>query len=212
MPATVRLVSMPHSPSRLADPPTGPGYAVRRVRRRFGADSRGVTSIEFAMVIGPFLLLVVGIMTIGLQYLTSHFIEHGVEVAARKIRTGEAQKAGVTLSGFRKLFCDEVGFMIDCDESRLVLHIKNADTFAGLMPLTNCITDGALTPSAGEGDDDIRTRTGGAGEAVVVSACYEWDMGLGLWQRVWNLVSPYPPVQGRPVLTAATAFKSEPFE
>lgn len=178
---------------------------------RFRDDVRGATAIEFAMVSAPFVLLLMGIMTIGVQYLVSHFLEHGVEAASRKIRTGEAQKAGLTLGDFRELFCSEAGFMIDCDEDHLIIHIKSSETFAGLSPLTSCVTDGSLTPPEGNSSDPIGSRTGGASQRVVVSACYQWDMGLMLWQSIWNLLSPTPIVQGKPVLTAATAFQSEPY-
>lgn len=195
-----------------------PPSAFARVRarlisaaRRFRADARGVTAIEFAMVATPFFLLIMGIMTIGLQYMTSHFLEHGVEGAARKLRTGEAQKSGLTLADFRKLFCDTAGYMIKCD-SHLVIHIKSSETFAGLSPVTSCVTDGNLTPATGNGSDGVRTRAGDASAAVMVSACYQWDMGLGLWQSIWNMISPFPVVQDQPVLSAATAFRSEPFE
>lgn len=181
------------------------------VARRFGADTRGTTAVEFGMVIAPFLLLVMGIITIGFQYLTMHFLEHGIEVAARKLRTGEAQKAGVTLDGFRTLFCEAADVMINCD-GHLVIHIKSKKTFAELAPVTSCVTEGELTPPSGNGGDSVRSQAGGASDAVVVSACYEWEMGMSLWQSIWNLISPTPRVQGKMVLSATTAFRSEPYE
>jgi len=179
--------------------------------RRWRRDESGTSAIEFAMVVGPFFVLVMGIITIGVQYMTAHFLEYGVEAAARKIRTGEAQKAGLKLSDFRTLFCDAAGFMVACDD-RLVIHIKSNAEFAGLTPLTSCVTDGNLTPTEGNPDDALRTRAGDASAAVVVSACYEWDMGVSFWQTIWNVISPMPVVQGKPILSAVTAFRSEPFE
>lgn len=200
-------VSMHRPPFR----PARLGCGLRRTARRWGRDDSGTSAIEFALVVLPFFALVMGIITIGVQYLTAHFLEHGVEAAARQIRTGEAQKAGLKLSDFRRLFCNAAGFMIVCDD-RLVIHIKSNAEFAGLTPLTNCLTDGNLTPAEGNPDDAVRTRAGDASAAVVVSACYEWDMGLGFWQTIWNVISPMPVVQGKPILSAVAAFRSEPFE
>lgn len=179
--------------------------------RRFASDVRGATAVEFAMVATPFFVLLMAIMTIGTQYLTLHFLEHGVAEASRKLRTGEAQKAGLSLGDFRKLVCDSAGSIIACD-NHLVIHIRSSPTFAGLSPVTNCVTDGNLTPSAGGGSDGIRTRTGDASTAVMVSACYHWEMGSRLWEMLWRLVSPTPATQGKMILSAATAFRSEPFE
>ncbi|MCC7251308.1 pilus assembly protein [Hyphomicrobium sp.] len=181
------------------------------VVRRFRADVRGVTAVEFGLVAAPFFLVVMGLVTVGTQYMSMHFLEHGVEVASRKLRTGEAQKAGLTVSDFRGLFCDAAGFIIPCDE-HLVIHIKSSDTFAGLSPITSCVTDGSLTPAEGNGGDAVRSHAGDASAAVMVSACYQWDMGLGLWQTIWNIILPVPTVEGSPVLSAVTAFRSEPFE
>lgn len=178
---------------------------------RFGAESRGVTTIEFAMVAGPFIVLIVAIMTIGTQFMALHTLEHGVAEASRKIRTGEAQTAGFSLGDFRELVCDSVEFFIPCDE-RLVVHVESATTFAGLIPPTACVTNGTLTPASGSPGDALASVAGQENMKVLVTACYDWQAGVGLWQRIWNLASPMPPVQGKTILSAATVFQTEPYK
>lgn len=182
-----------------------------RLARRFGRDASGATAVEFAMVAAPFFLLMLSIMTIGMQYLTLHSLEQGVAEASRKLRTGEAQKAGLTLGDFRKMVCENAGSYIACD-NHLVVHVKSGATFADLTPLTNCITNGGLTPATGNGTDGIRSAAGDASAAVLVTVCYDWEMGSRLWQSLWNLISPMPTTEGKTILSAATAFRSEPFE
>ncbi len=184
---------------------------VGRTARRFQTDARGAAGVEFALVVVPFLLMAMGIITIGMHYLVVNFLEHGVEVAARQLRTGEAQKGGVTAGQFRQLVCDAAGPLIACDE-RLVVHVKSRATFADLMPITPCITNGRLTPAEGEADDAISTQAGDASQAVLVNICYEWDAGFGLWQRIWTLLAAERVDRGNPILSAATAFRSEPFQ
>jgi hypothetical protein len=60
----------------------------------------------------------------------------------------------------------------------------------------------------------VSSQAGDASDAVVVSACYEWEMGISLWQSIWNLISSDPTsrAQGNIVLSATTAFRSEPYE
>lgn len=179
--------------------------------RRFRRNVDGATAVEFAIVSAPFFLLMLGIMTVGMQHLTLHSLEQGVADASRKLRTGEAQKAGLSVGDFRTLVCQSAGSNISCD-NRLVIHIKSGDSFADLSPPTNCMTNGNLTPAAGLGTDGIRTASGNASTAVLVTACYDWELGSSLWQSVWNVLSPMPPTQGKTILSAATAFRSEPFE
>lgn len=178
--------------------------------RRFARDSRGATAVEFGMVAAPFFALVLAIMTIGTEYLTLHFLEHGVSTAARKLRTGEAQKAGMTLGDFRTLVCNSAGSMVACD-SRLVIHIKSSATFAGLAPLASCTTNGVLTASSGVASDSVKTQSGNSSTAVSVMACYEWSAGKSLWSVLWGLISPTPRTQGKTILSTATAFRSEPY-
>ena len=60
----------------------------RALTTRFRRCENGVTMIEFGMVAFPFLLFVLGIMAVGLQFFTINALDHAVETASRKIRTG----------------------------------------------------------------------------------------------------------------------------
>lgn len=193
-------------------------FHVRRLRAklarsvlRFHRDRRGVTAVEFGLVAVPFFAMMLAMMTIGMHYLTYHSLERGLVDAARSLRTGEAQKAGLDLNDFRKLVCDAAGSFISCDK-HLVIHVKSDATFAGLAPPTSCVANGALAPSTGTGADAITSRSGEASRAVQVTACYQWDLGASLWQTLWNLVSPDPIVQGKTIISATTAFRSEPYQ
>ncbi|WP_295558981.1 TadE/TadG family type IV pilus assembly protein [uncultured Hyphomicrobium sp.] len=187
-------------------------FSVALQVRRFRADVRGVTAIEFGMVAAPFFIFLMGIMTLGTQYLTSHFLEYGAEVAARKLRTGEAQKAGLTLAQFRTLYCNSVGFMVDCDAHLLKIHINSSQRFADL-PQVNCMTSGGdLAEPPGNPGDNIRTRAGDASNAVKVNICYDWQVGVAFWKTLWAVLNPDHAVADKLVLSTATAFRSEPYE
>lgn len=191
---------------------------VRRLRatlvrpvRRFHRDCRGATAVEFGLIALPFFTMILGMMAVGTHYMAYHSLERGVLDASRLLRTGEAQKAGMDLDDFRQLFCNSAGTFIACD-SHLVIHIKSSETFAGLAPATACLTNGVLTASAGSGSDAVSSQSGEESTAVQVTACYDWELGSELWQMLWNLISPAPRVQGRTVLSATTAFRSEPYQ
>ena len=184
----------------------------------FGADRRGTTAIEFGAVAAPFLMLMLGIITVGLQFFTTTSLENGVAQASRKIRTGQAQKEGKTFADFRQMVCDEAGSYIKCD-TNLVVHVKSGAVFADLNPPTSCLTNGSLTPSSGVGTDPISTSSGTASATVLVTACYAWDFGGTLWQDIWNMLSvgPWatsgpPRIQGKTVIQATSTFRTEPYQ
>lgn len=185
--------------------------------RRFRADRRGTTALEFGFVAAPFFVLMLAIMTVGLHFFTIHSLENGVATAARKIRTGEAQKAGMTYNDFRALVCNSAGSFIKCD-SRLVVHVKSGSTFADLDPPVACLTNNNLTPSGATGTAPVSDLSGADGATVSVTACYQWDQGTGLWQSIWNLFTVGPggggtaKNQGKVIIQATTAFRTEPYK
>lgn len=187
------------------------GWPLRFVRR-FRADERGATAIEFAMVATPFFLTMMGVMTVGTQYFTMNALEHAVAEASRQIRTGQAQKAGMTVDDFRQLVCNAAQTFVTCD-SRLVMHIRSGERFVDLLPAAQCFVDGDLAPpSGGAPGDSIVNAVGEESRKVSITLCYDWDMGMGLWQSIWTLISPTPAEEGKIILSAATVLQTEPYQ
>ena len=193
------------------------------VLSRWRSDARGTTAIEFAMVAAPFFLFAFAIMGIGLQFFTINSLEHGVESAARRIRTGNIQSghsvAGVqtafTNQEFKVMICEEAGSYIDCN-SKLVIHMDSADEWSDIVT-TPCVSAGNLTPSSGNATDAVTTKTGGASQVVLVTACYQWDLGGSMWQVFWNLLvtgawgSGTAKTADLVVIQAVATFRTEPY-
>lgn len=182
-----------------------------RLLRRFRADTRGATAIEFALVATPFFILMMGILTIGAQYLALNSLEHGVAEASRQIRTGQAQQANMTVGDFRQMVCNSAGTFIACD-SRLVLHVRSGTRFSELVPAVQCMVDGGLAPSAGGAGESLVTYVGEENRRVAITVCYDWVLGSSLWRSIWGLVSPTPVTSGKTILSAAAVFQTEPYQ
>lgn len=195
-----------------AQVPTAPIQTPPRVAvaRRFGRCQRGATLIEFAFVIGPFLLMVLGIMTVSLQFFALQSLETGVAVAARKIRTGEAQTAALTVAQFRQEVCDAASWILTCGDS-FVLHMKTGSTFADLDPVISCVTNGNMTPTTNVSTNSVADYSGTASSTVLITACYKWTLGNSLWGRLANLTDNSALATGDVVLSATTAFRIEPY-
>lgn len=180
------------------------------VRRRNVAgwlrNERGSAAVEFAIVAIPFFLFFLGIIGMGLYFYTDSALEHGVSAAARKIRTGQAQKDALTVGGFRQLACDTAGSYINC--KKLSVLIQHAPTWSGITPQPCVGNDNNLTPSTGDSDDEIIDYTGEANEVVLVTLCYEWDLAetFGFLKLGKNSDG-----SGPAVVQAATAFRTEPY-
>jgi len=182
----------------------------RRLLRARGAitkvadDRRGTTAIEFGMLAGPFFMLALGVMGVGLNFFTSNSLDNAVAVSTRQIRTGQAQKGGMTLGEFRQSVCDAAGSYIKCDD-RLKVHIQNATRWSEIDP-QNCIENGVLADPPGSAGDPLSSQSGGAEAVVLVTVCYEWELAKTLpYLQLGDLGN------GSAVMQAVATFRTEPY-
>ncbi|MEM6497761.1 MAG: TadE/TadG family type IV pilus assembly protein [Pseudomonadota bacterium] len=76
-----------------------------RLQARYRQNNDGSMAIEFAAVVIPFLMLLMGTVVVGLYFFVTFSLEHAVEQASRQIRTGQAQLAGMTKDQFKANVC-----------------------------------------------------------------------------------------------------------
>jgi TadE-like protein len=167
-------------------------------------DEQGATAVEFGLVALPFFLFILGILGIGLYFFTTSSLEHGAEAAARKIRTGEAQKGALTVGDFKKLVCEEAGSYIDCDKLRVVL--QHGEHWSDVSPISCIDSNGDVASSTGSSDEIVSGYTGAASEVVLVTLCYEWDLA-----ESFSFIEFAQNSDGAAILQAATAFRTEPY-
>lgn len=184
----------------------------------FRRDRSGATAIEFAAVSMPFFMFAFGMFGVGWFYLVSTSLDHAVETASREIRTGEvndpANNGGQTLTvdEFKQRICDAGVGTIDC--SLLEVHVNSGQNWADINPPSCLDGNGVLTQTTGGsaanggGNSDSLTDHGGcAGEAYVVTACYEFTPSQFLpFFDIGNMGN------GSSVIQSAAAGRSEPHQ
>ena len=95
----------------------------------FSRNSSGATALEFAIVAGPFLVLLFGILAVGLAFVANNTLENAVEQGARLIRTGEAQTQGFDAARFKTEVCKSLIGPLSC--AGLKLDVRTCSTFGG---------------------------------------------------------------------------------
>jgi Flp pilus assembly pilin Flp len=181
-----------------------PSFSALTQRATWLRDDRGATAIEFALVALPFFMLVIGIIAIGLYFFTTNALEHGVEAASRKIRTGQAQNGELTVGQFKQLVCNEAGRYISCN--KLHVLVQSGEQWSDLTPEA-CVSNNQMTESTGQSDDMIQEYSGGAKSVVLITVCYKWD--LAELFRFMNF--GVGTGEGPAILQASTAFRIEPY-
>jgi hypothetical protein len=174
----------------------------------FGRNSSGASALEFAIVAGPFLALVFGILAVGLAFVGNMTLENAVEQGARLIRTGQAQSQGFDAARFRTEVCKYLTRPLSC--AGLKLDVRTCSSFGG-CPLTNPLD------SSGNITSGLSYAPGIGGDVVIVRGFYEWDLlaklpilpighNKSIDTRLSNMSN------GNRVLIATAAFRNEPFK
>jgi Flp pilus assembly protein TadG len=177
--------------------------------RRLRSDESGFSAVEFAIVALPFLLLLVGLVSISLYFFTNFTMESAVLNAARAIRTGQLQQGKGAYSGlttnedkraaFKAIMCSKAPTFLDC-ANRAVVLVQSSSSFGGITE-PNCAKDGSMVNQTPANFDP-----GSANSVVLVTVCYAWKFGgqLPIF-KISNLSD------GSMLMQASAAFRTEPF-
>lgn len=180
--------------------PPGPRSPAKSLAKNFLRDERGFTAVEFAMVAMPFLMLLFGTIAVGLYFFTTFTLENAVEKAARQLRTGQAQMAGKTTAEFKNDVCGFAPGYVDC-VGKLRVNVASFSSFGGIVTPSCTDSGGNLIP-----DPTPTTVPGAAGDVVLVTVCYEWQLAGALpFLKLGDMNN------GSAMIQASTTFRTEPY-
>ena len=166
----------------------------RHMTGRFKRDRRGVTTIEFAFIIGPFLAITLGTMEVAMIHLMRSSVSNAVEGASRPIYTGSAGCA--TIESVKTEICTRIAMKgaESCMENLKVILEELADF------------DGERIEAGTEFDDiEDSVDPGGAESTMLLRTFYNWEVMFPL------LAETLGGDEGALLLSASTAFRNEPF-
>lgn len=181
-------------------------------KRNMLKDESGATAVEFGMLAAPFLAMVLAILQTSTSLLLSQGLDTAVQEAGRMVMTGQVHETGGVTSAtdFRdRYICSPPaplvrtlpGF-IDC--TKLVVDIRKANQFAAGVPAFD-----TNNPSS---------CIGGAGDVMVVRVMYYAPVfapfvALNGFVASGAMTGGQVMVDGqmRYAMSAATAFRNEPF-
>jgi Flp pilus assembly protein TadG len=187
------------------------GERFRKVRRRMRADAdKGSAAIEFAMVAPVFFVLLLGIFEAAIMFFSQAVLQNAMTDMGRYVRTGQAAchtknaagacTAAMTQAQFRTEVCAKVAPLIPCN-GNLQIDVKKSTTGFGGATHSSPLTAGGALNTAMNGYD-----TGAACDVVLARAFYTWPVATPVLS--WFLVNM---AGNKHLVTAATAFRNEPF-
>jgi Flp pilus assembly protein TadG len=154
---------------------------------RFSKSEAGATAVEFAMVAGPFFLVLGVIIETGLMLFTEYALQSAVQDSGRLIRTGQAQNSNFSASTFKTAICSTAGVLIDCQNKVTVYVNHSATTFAQL----NALVPSFLTigPTVSNTPFPATFSCGTPLQPVAVVATYDWYFSMVGMNYLGNVMS-----------------------
>jgi Flp pilus assembly protein TadG len=160
---------------------------LRRARRKYADSEHGATAVEFAMVAGPFFLVLGVIIETGLMMFTEYALQSAVQDTGRLIRTGQAQNSGFSATTFKNAICDTAGVLIDCQNKVTVYVNHSAQTFAQLSALVPSFL--TIGPTVSNTTYPVTFSCGAPLQPVAVVATYDWYFSMVGMSYLGNVMS-----------------------
>ncbi|MEM8686138.1 MAG: TadE/TadG family type IV pilus assembly protein [Pseudomonadota bacterium] len=168
--------------------------------KRFRKDRKGIAAIEMSLIAWPFIAVMFAILEQGVVFFAEFSLEHNIAQAARQIRTGEVQNAGMSSASFKNdLVCPNLPITLKCDN--LVIDVRTFVEFADIA--------GALDDPVNDDDEfapPSNWEPGATVSVMVVRAFYEWEM---LTPAIFTKMDTLG--NGNRLMSATMTFRNEPF-
>jgi Flp pilus assembly protein TadG len=164
-------------------------------QRRFLGSEGGGAAVDFALVLLPFLVVLMAIIESAVFLLAGQVLQTSATNAARLILTGQAQNAGDTAAQFKSTVCASLTVMFNC-ANNLYVDVESFSSFSNISLASPTNSNGAVNSGS------FGYSPGNPGDIVVVRLIYQWPIlatGLGFWGPNAN------------TLVATVAFRNEPY-
>ena len=175
--------------------------AGRRLPARLVHDRRAVTAIEFVVVAGPLLALMIAIeqVSVVMALELTGYSETATATASRQLMTGVDQQLGLSQAQFKQSVCAQLPSFMKC--ANLMVDVSSTADFASASTSTPTLTFDAN----GNINNTWNYAPGGANQITTVRAMYIWQVSKG------PLGFDLSTMSGSNRLLIATAvFKTEP--
>jgi len=176
--------------TRLAGPPR---------RGRFLRHEGAGAAVDFALVLLPFLMVLMTIIESALVLLAGQVLQTSATNASRLILTGQAQNAGYSAAQFKSTICASLTVMFNCTNN-LYVDVESFSSFSTIS-LSNPTNANGTLNTGGFG-----YSPGNPGNIVVVRLMYQWPIfAAGLAVGLVNSAN------STNTLIATVAFRNEPY-
>jgi Flp pilus assembly protein TadG len=166
--------------------------------RRFCRSESGGAAVDFALVMLPFLAVLMAIIESAIVLFAGQVLQTATTNSARQIMTGQAQTAGLSAAQFKTSVCASLTVMFNC--SNLYIDVESFPSFSSVSLASPTNANGTLNSG------NFGYSPGNPGDVVVVRLFYQWPIfAAGLSFGLVNSAN------NTNTLIATAAFRNEPY-
>ena len=172
--------------------------APKRSLAAFRRDQKGATAVEFALLIGPFLFLLLGLMEVSMQYFIATAMDYSVQKTARLIRTGQAQESGLSVDDLRTTMCEHMLNIFDCTDHSYfsVTELNSLSATSAALPVD----------AAGNFLESHTYQAGHGGSYIIVRGYFQFSPLFDIFGALTPQLA-----NGNRIVAASALFRNEPF-
>lgn len=152
--------------------------------RRMIKSENGAAAVEFSLIAFPFFMLMGCICETGIMLFTEYSLQSGVQEAARQIRTGQAQNAGMNAAAFKSKICDITGIVINC-EAGVTVYVRPENNFSSLASVMPSFINVGVKPDGSPNPTSY--NCGGPEQAAAVLATFDWKFTMPFMSFLGNI-------------------------
>jgi Flp pilus assembly protein TadG len=172
--------------------------AFARLITRFGRRRDGMTTVEFGLLLAPFVAGLFAILQTAMTFFAGQTLETAAAASARLIQTGQAQTNGWSAAQFKTQVCNQIHGIFSCN-SGIYVDVETYPSFSSISTAVP-VTNGVFNTAA------LGYNPGGPGDIVMLRLYYQYPVFVNLLG--FNLSSLK---NGTNLFAATAVFKNEPY-
>jgi hypothetical protein len=127
-------------------------HRARSVATLLGRDRRGATAVEFGLVAGLFLAMVLFTAELGFYLYAQLSLDYATAYSARQLLTGNGRPAGVSSASFlNATLCPSLQTLLSCDNIVINLFpLASGADYSSVPPPSALLANGKPNPAAAQ--------------------------------------------------------------
>lgn len=168
--------------------------------RRFARAKEGAAAVEFALVLGPFIWLLLAIAEVTMIGFAQTSLDYAMSETSRRIRTGEVQSQNMSEAQLRQEICTELNRFLAMACNNLMIDVDSYDSFVAVANPNPLNANGTMNTS------NFGYNPGQPSQIVLVRGFYQWNLVTPYFNQFFANVG-----SDRRLLTSTILFRNEPW-